>query len=280
MYLVTGATGNVGGSLARQLHDQGHGVRALVRDPSRAALPRAVELATGDLDDPESVAKAVQGVEAIFLMHAGHGTEQTRTMIAAARGAGVSRIVLLSSVGARLLPLDGPVPTALAAREQILRESGLDVTYLRPNSFASNALWWRDDVRAGKVTDPYGKAALAVTDPDDIARVAATTLTQDGHAGKGYILTGPQALTTRAQVETIAEVIGRPIEFEDVTPREFAQASIERGTPPERAHQMERLHEILRARTQVTITDDVENITGIAPATFRTWVERNADAFR
>jgi uncharacterized protein YbjT (DUF2867 family) len=279
MYLVTGATGNVGGSLARQLHEQGHGVRALVRDPSRATLPAGIELVTCDLDDPESVATAVQGVEAIFLMHVGHGTEQTKTMIAAARDAGAPRIVLLSSVGARLLPLDGPVPTALAARERILRESGLDVTYLRPHSFASNALWWRDDVRAGKITDPYGQAALAVIDPDDIARVAAITLTEDGHVGKGYILTGPEALTTRAQAETIAEVIGRPIAFEEVTPHEFAQASIERGTPPEQAYQMERLHETLRARTQVTITDDVENITGVAPGTFRTWCERHADAF-
>jgi uncharacterized protein YbjT (DUF2867 family) len=72
MYLVTGATGNVGGPVARQLHEQGHCVRALVRDPSRAAsLPAGIELAVGDLDNPESVSKAVQGVEAIFLMQAG-----------------------------------------------------------------------------------------------------------------------------------------------------------------------------------------------------------------
>jgi len=280
-YLVIGATGNVGGPVARQLHEQGNGVRALVRDPSRAAsLPAGIEIASGDLDDLESVAKAVQGVEAIFLMHAGHGTEQTKTMIAAARGAGAPRIVLLSSAGARLLPLNGPVPTALAAREQMLRNSGLNVTYLRPSSFASNALWWRDDIRAGKVTDPYGEGRLAVTDPEDIARVAVTVLTEDGHAGKGYLLTGPAALTTREQVETIAEVTGRSIDFEDVTPHEFAQAAIARGTPPEQARQMERLHEVLRARTQVNVTDDVQNITGVAPGTFRRWCERNAGAFR
>lgn len=281
MYLVTGATGNVGGPLARQLSEQGYGVRALVRDPSRAAsLPAGIEIATGDLDDPESVSRAVQGVEAIFLMHAGHGTEQTKTVIAAAREAGGPRIVLLSSAGARLLPLNGPVPTALAAREQVLRESGLSATYLRPNTFASNALWWRDAIRAGKVTDPYGEGRLAVTDPEDIARVAVTVLTEEGHAGNGYLLTGPEALTTREQVETIAEVIGRSIDFEDVTPHEFAQAAIARGTPPMQAHQMERLHEVLRARTQVNVTDDIENITAVAPRTFRGWCERNADAFR
>ncbi|HEX3491478.1 MAG TPA: NAD(P)H-binding protein [Streptosporangiaceae bacterium] len=282
MYLVTGATGHVGGPVARQLHEQGHGVRALVRDPARAAgLPTGVELAVGDLDDPESVSKAVQGAEAIFLMQVGGGTEQTKTVVTAAQDAGVPRIVLLSSAGARLLPLDGnPMGVALAAREQILRESGLGVTYLRPSAFASNTLAWRDSVRAGKVTDATGEGRLAVTDPEDIARVAVAALTDDGHAGKGYLLTGPEALTSRQQVEIIAEVTGRPVEFEDVTPHEFARAAIERGTPPEQAHLMERLNETLRARRAVNITDDVENITGTAPGTFRAWCERNAGAFR
>ena len=224
MYLVTGATGHVGGPVARQLHERGHGVRALVRDPSRAAgLPAGIELAAGDLDDPASVAKAVTGAEAIFLMHVGTGTEQTKTMIAAARDAAVPRIVLLSSAGARLLPLDAnPMGAAFAAREQILRESGLGVTCLRPSAFASNAFAWRDSIRAGQVTDPTGDGVLAVMDPEDIARVAVAALTDDGHAGKGYLLTGPQALTAREQVATIAEVTGRPIDFQDVIPHEFA----------------------------------------------------------
>lgn len=286
MYLVTGATGNVGGPVARQLHEQGHSVRALVRDPSRAAgLPAGIELAAGDFDDPGSVSKGVQGVQAIFLMQAGFlmqgggGTGQTRTMIDAARDAAVPRIVLLSSVAARLAPLD-PSGAALAAREQVLRESGLGVTYLRPSAFASNAFWWRDSIRAGKVTDPAGDGRKGVIDPEDIARVAVAALTDDGHAGKGYFLTGPQALTSREQVQIIAGVTGRPIGFEDVTPHEFAQAAIQRGTPPGEAHMMEGMNEVLRAGRTGFVTDDVENITGIAPGTFRAWCERYADVFR
>ena len=249
--------------------------------PGRPGLPAGIELAVGDLDDPESASKAAAGVEAIFLMQVGGGTEQTKTMIAAAQEAAVPRIVLLSSAGARLLPLYGnPMPTALAAREQVLRESGLGVTYLRPSSFASNAFAWRDSIRAGKVVDPTGDGVLAVTDPEDIARVAVAALTKDGHVGKGYLLTGPEALTSRQQVEIIAEVTGRSIDFEDVTPHEFAQAAIQRGTPPEQAHLMERLNETLRARRSVNITDDVENITGTAPGTFRGWCQRHAGAFR
>ena len=282
MYLVTGATGHVGGPVAMQLHEQGHSVRALVRDPAQAAsLAAGIELAIGDLDDPDSVSKAVAGVEAIFLMQVGGGSEQTKTMIAAAQDAAVPRIVLLSSAGARLLPLDAnPMGAAFAAREQVLRESGLGVTYLRPSAFASNAFGWRDSIRAGQVVDPTGDGVFAVIDPEDIARVAVAVLTEDGHVGKGYLLTGPQALTSREQVEIIAEMTGRPIDFQDVTPHEFAQAAIQRGTPPEQAHLIERLNEVFRARRSVNITDDVENITGIAPATFRDWCERHADAFR
>ncbi|WP_200825444.1 NAD(P)H-binding protein [Kibdelosporangium aridum] len=267
-FLVTGATGNVGGPVARQLHDQGHTVRALVRDPSRAAkLPAGIERVVGDLDDAEAVAKAARDVDAIFLMQVGSGTEQTKTMIGAARP--TTRIVLLSSVGARLFPLEtNPIGAALAAREEVLRESGLAVTYLRPNTFASNSLWWLDGIRKGKVVDATGEGRTGVIDPEDIARVAVATLTEDGHAGKGYFLTGPEALTAREQVEIIAEVTGRSIEHQDVTPREL-------GTP----EPIERLNELLRAGRAGFVTDDVENITGTAPGTFRAWCERNAHAF-
>jgi uncharacterized protein YbjT (DUF2867 family) len=276
MYLVTGATGNVGGTLARRLHEQGHRVRALVRDPSRAVgLPAGVELAVGNLDDPDSVLKATQSVEAIFLMQVGGGTGQTTTVIEAARVAGVDRIVLLSSVGARLMPLEAnPIGAALAAREQVLRESGLGVTYLRPNTFASNALWWRESIRDGKVTDGTGGGRQGVIDPEDIARVATVTLTEAGHVGKGYFLTGPEAVTARDQVEILAEVTGRRIEFQDITPHEFAEAAIARGTPEARARMREALDEVFRAGRAGFVTDDVENLTGTAPGTFRAWAER------
>lgn len=279
MYLVTGATGNVGGALARQLHEQGHSVRAFVRDPSRAAgLPAGIELAVGDLDNPGSVSKAVQGVDGIFLMQAGAGTEQTKTMIDAARAAAVPKIALLSSVGARLQPLP-IIGAALAAREQVMRESGLGVTYLRPCSLMSNAFWWLDSIRKGKVIDPTSTGRMGLVDPGDVARVAAVALTEDGHVGKGYFLTGPEALTSREQIEIIAEVSGRSIDFEDTTPHEFAQAGIQRGTPPELASAMENLNELFRASRAGFVTDDVENITGMAPRTFRDWCERNAAAF-
>lgn len=175
MYLITGSTGNIGRPLVERLHKEGHEVRALVRDPSRAdLLPDGIDIAIGNLDDADSVAAALRGVDSVFLLHAGPGTTQTQIMIDAARSAEVNQTVLLSSIGARLIPLGGFIPGTLAAREVLLRESGLDVTYLRPNGLMSNALLWADGIRDEKrVVDPTGQGTQPIVDPDDIARVAA-----------------------------------------------------------------------------------------------------------
>ncbi len=280
MYLITGATGNIGSSLVTQLHQQGHAVRALVRSAARAeALPDGIEIAIGDLDDADSVHTALKGVDSVFLLHAVPGTEQTQIMADAARATGVQRLVLLSSIGARLKPAP-IIGQMLADREQLMADSGLDVTYLRPNTLSSNALWWADEIQEhGRVTDPTGDGRTPPIDPEDIARVAARVLTEDGHVGHGYILNGPEALTAREQVEILAEVLGRPIEFVGCTPEQFADAAIANGTPEPAARAVQNLNEMFRAGRAGVVTDDVFNVTGVAPRSFRQWCERHVDAF-
>jgi uncharacterized protein YbjT (DUF2867 family) len=281
MYLITGATGNIGRPLVEQLHKQGHDVRALVRDASRAELlPDGIDIAVGNLGDADSVAAALRGVDSVFLLHVGAGTTQTQTMLNTARSTGVNRIVLLSSVGARLIPIAGAIAGSLAAREDLLRASGLDVTYLRPTSLMSNTLQWVGSIREShQVVDPTDPGVQVPVDPDDIARVAARVLTEDGHVGHGYILNGPQALTAREQVDILSDVLGHTIDFVAITPEQAAKAAIERGTPAPLAEAMQNLSEMFRTRLVGQIADDIENLTGTAPATFRDWCERNADAF-
>ena len=281
MFLITGATGNIGSAVVNLLNGEGHDVRALVRDASRADhLPTGIDIAVGDLDDAGSVAAALHGIDGVFLLHATPGTTQTQIMIDAARSAGVRRIVLLSSIGARLRPLP-TLGETLAAREDLLRTSGLDATYLRPNALMSNALAWAGGIRDGsRVVDPTGPGRIPVVDPNDIARVAARVLTEDGHVGHGYILNGPEALTSREQVEILSEVLGRSIDFVDVTPAQFAQESIEQGTPVPLAEALQNLNELFRVGRAGVIADDIENVTGVVPGTFRTWCERHIEAFR
>lgn len=281
MYLITGATGNIGRPLIEQLHEEGHEVRALVRDPSRAKrLPAGIDIAVGDLDDADSVVEALRGVDSVFLLHAGAGTTQTQNMIDAARSVGVNRIVLLSSIGARLIP-NPTIGAMLAAREDLLHGSGLDVTYLRPNGLMSNALQWADGIRENnRVIDPTDPGRQPVVDPLDIARVAALVLTQDGHVGHGYILNGPEALTAREQVEILSDVLGHSIEFVAITPEQAAKEAIENGTPAQLVAAMQNLNELFQAGRASVIADDIENLTGIPPRTFRDWAERHIDAFR
>jgi len=281
LILITGSTGNVGRKLVHLLAEQGHAVRALVRDPARARFPDGVDVAVGDLDDPATVTAAAKGVEAIFHMQASPFPAQTETVIAAAHGAGVDRVVAMTSIGAVVEPL-ATMGAFFRAREDLLRASGLAVTYLRPNTLMTNALWWRDSIReTGAVIDPCGDGRMPCVDSDDIAAVAATTLTEPGHEGHGYILTGPEAMTTREQLDVLGDVLGKHIALVDTTPHEFAAAGVANGTTPaEMEPVIENLYTLFRAGRAGVLSDDVRNVTGRAPGTFRAWCERNAAAFR
>ena len=279
-FLVIGGTGNVGGALVTQLLETGHEVRALVRSASRAELlPAGIDIAVGDLDDADSLTTAATGVDGVFFMQLAPVPAQAENMIKAARTAGVSKIVVMSSIGTVLEPLP-VIGAGIAARDQIFRDSGLDVTYLRTNTLMSNALWWLDSIRAeGRVYDASDPGKTVPVDTYDIARIAALALTQDGHAGHAYIINGPEALTAREQVEILADVLGRPLEFVPLTPEQFAQHSIEQGTPAEFAGAVQNLNELFRAGRAGVIAEDVTNLTGTAPRTFRQWCEAHAHEF-
>ncbi|MFT4081914.1 MAG: NAD(P)H-binding protein [Nocardioides sp.] len=280
-FLITGATGNVGGELVTQLIDAGHQVRAYVRNPDKARqqLPEAAELAVGDLDDTAALGEAAEGVDGIFFMQAAPIPAQAQNLVDAANAAGVRRIVVLSSIGTVLHPMP-IIGAAINARDEVLHASGLDVTCLKANTLASNALWWKNGIATeGKVYDPTDPGLTAPIDTYDIARVAATVLTEPGHEGHSYILNGPEALSAREQVEILADVLGREIEFVSVTPEQFAEVNISRGTPEPQARSLQDLQELFRAGRSGVLTEDVQNLTGVAPRTFRQWAEQHRADF-
>ncbi|TDD60266.1 NAD-dependent epimerase/dehydratase family protein [Kribbella antibiotica] len=279
-HLITGATGNVGGELVQQLVDAGQDVRAYIRNPDKASnLPPAAEIAIGDLDDTEALHKAADGIDVIFFMQAAPIPAQAQNVVDAAKEAGVGRIVVLSSIGTVVHPRP-LIGAAINARDDVLRESGIAITYLRPNAIASNALWWKDTIDAeGKVYIPTAPGYSPPIDPYDIARVAATVMTEAGHEGHGYILNGPEALTDQEQVEILADVLGRDIECVLLTPEQYAEASLQRGTPEPQVRALQNLHELFRAGRAGILSDDVQNLTGTAPRTFREWCENHRADF-
>jgi uncharacterized protein YbjT (DUF2867 family) len=163
--------------------------------------------------------------------------------------------------------------------EDAVIASGLEWTMLRPGGFASNATLWAEPVRRHRmVTAPFGDVGLPVIDPLDIAEVGAAVLTEDGHAGQAYLLTGPELITPRGQAAAIAAAIGEPVTFVEQTraeareqllqfwPAEVVDGSLDVIGSPNAAEQK--------------ISGEVERLLGRPAGTFANWAKRNADAFR
>ena len=282
MLLITGATGNIGRELARELDAAGTGFRVLVRDPARAAeLPASAERTLGNLDDLATLVPAFTDIDRLFLLTPGIGTDHVRHAVAAAQAAGVRHIVHLSSFNV----LGDPMPAMGRwhhEREQIIRASGIPATFLRPGGFMTNALDWLPAIRdGGYVLDPVGPGRYAPIDPADIAAVAALALTEEGHLGREYVLTGDEALTVTDQVQILSAAIGLDIEVrEPATPEEAVRARFPDGAPPALADAIVEGFALMRADTTGLRTDTVQRLLGRRPGTFAAWCARNADAFR
>ena len=278
MLLVTGATGNIGRHLVRELDDRGAPQRILVRDPARAAdLPAPHVVA--DLGDPATLPAAFAGISRLFLLTPGIGVEHTVNAVAAAQAAGVRHIVHLSSSNV----LGDPMPAMGRwhhEREEIVRASGIPFTILRPDGFMTNALEWTSTIPEGYVLDPLGPGRIAVIDPADIAAVAAVVLTTEGHEGEAYVLTGDEALTIAEQVELIAGATGLDLEARPTkTPDEAVRARFPDGAPPAVAAALLEAIALMRAETTGRRTDTVQRLVGRSPGTFADWCARNAAAF-
>ncbi|KUL39367.1 hypothetical protein ADL22_15995 [Streptomyces sp. NRRL F-4489] len=273
MILVTGATGNVGRNLVRELLDAGEAVRALTRDPAAAALPEGVETVPGDLARPETLPAALRGVDRAFLFPV-HGALDG--FLTAAKEAGTAHIVLLSSDSVTF-PEPGWIGEKHLACERAVADSGIPHSFVRPSIFMANDLGWAHQLgHGGIVRGAYGRAAMAPVDERDIAAVAAYAL-RAPRPGATYELTGPQALTQIERVRIIGETLGLPARFEEV-PRADVRAKLIGHLPPPAADFL--LDQLAAAeQTPVPVLPTVEQVTGRPAHTYAEWVAHHAADF-
>ena len=281
MILVTGATGTIGSEVVRQLIAAGQKPRVLVRSPEKLkGLEGKVEIVKGDLGDAASVARALDGVDKVFLLTAGlDGPQLESATIDAAKKAGVKHVVKLSVMGAEFEAIS--FAKWHRANEKKLEASGLGWTFLRPGSFVSNALWWAETIKKdGAVYQPDGQGKSALIDPADIAAVAVKVLTTPGHEGKMYTLSGPTAMTTQEVADVIGKTIGRPVKHVDVSPDAARQGMLASGMPEGYVNALLELLAATKAGMTATVTTTVEELLGRKPATVASFIERHSAAFR
>jgi len=265
MILVTGATGTVGSEVVRRLLTAGEQPRALVRDQgtARKRLGEQVEHVVGDLNRPETIEAALAGVDRLFLVttQSSRQPEWERSVIEAATRVGVGHIVKLSVFRAdERSPLQ--IARQHAQAERALEQSGLAFTIVRPVFLMQNLLAM---LRDGAIYTAAASGRVAMVDARDAAAVAVAALTRDGHLGRTYTLTGPEALSFDDVANTLSRETRRPTRHVHVSPDNLRAALEGQGVAAWFAEDMAKLHGMLAGGYEDLVTNDVGAVTGSPP---------------
>lgn len=286
MILVIGATGPTGSEAARQLLMRGEQVRALTRDRAKAeAMPAlaGAEIVVGDCSQPGAVDSVFAGVDKVYLVpptELGWDTMES-ALVDGARRAGVRHIVKLSAIGV------GPDEPSMSLSfhwrgEQEVEASGIPWTLIRGNSFSQNTLFEAATIKAeDKFYDCVGDARFAKVDARDIGEVVAKVLTEGGHAGQIYELTGPEPLTYDEMAKRLTAALGRKIEYVDVSTEERAARLEAAGLPDWMAKEFSDIYGrgFYRESGGAYTTDFVKNLLGRPPRRYDDFARDYAGAF-
>ena len=283
MILITGATGQVGGEVAKQLSGMGIHYRALVRNPEKASTIAALgaEVVQGDLEKPETLNAAMRGIEKVFLLSPS-GPEQLEregNATEAAKRAGVKHIIKLSVFGAS--PFS---PIVLGQwhwySEKNIEESGIPFTFVRPTLFMQNFRQFASTIKTeGKIYAPAGDAKVSFIDARDIAAVAVAALTKPGHENKVYEITGPEALSYDEMAKSFSEAIGKPVAYMNIPPDVTRQAMLEVGLPEWLIEDSLYYYEYGRSGHALTVTHWVGRVAEKQPYMFAAFACDYAAAF-
>jgi uncharacterized protein YbjT (DUF2867 family) len=282
MILITGGTGQSGVEIVHQLAATGTRFRALVRNPRKADAIRisGVEIVQGDMGDRASLAPALKGVERLLLLSSPDATfvEAQGTVVSAAKQAGVRHVVKFSAMTADPKS-SSTFPRMHGQAEDLVRASGLAWTFLRPTFFMQNFLALADMVKRGTIFQPAGNGKAALVDVRDIAAVAVKTLTEPGHEGKAYEITGPELLNYQDIARILGEASGHAVKYQDIPPAAAKQAMLGMRMPEFVADALNELMDQLRAGGYAKATTVVRDIARKSPISFAQFARENAGAW-
>jgi NAD(P)H dehydrogenase (quinone) len=277
---VTGATGALGGRVARLLADRGAASRLLVRDAGRAPSVGGAEVVefTG-YDDGDRAAEALRGARVLFLVSAREHPDRVRqhtTMIDAAASAGVERVVYTSFISA------APDATFTFGRdhwhtEEHLRGSGLEWTMLRDNFYLDFVPFFAGS--DGVIRGPAGAGRSAFVARDDIADAAAEVLAGDGHAGIAYGMTGPESFTLDWAAARLSEITGREVRYVDETIEEAYASRASSGAPEFEIEGWVSSYVAMAEGELDVVTDHVERLTGHPPVGLVPWLRAHPESW-
>jgi NAD(P)H dehydrogenase (quinone) len=274
---VTGATGGLGGRVARRLADLGIAQRLIVRgDAARAPDLPGAGVAVAEYRDGGAMRAAFDGVRTAFLVSAAESADRLdehRSAVDAAIAAGVERLVYTSFVGA------APDATFTLGRdhfhtEEHLRTSGLATVVLRDNLYTDFLPFMAGD--EGEIRGPAGDGRFAPVTRDDIADVATEVLLDRSYDGQVLDLTGPRLLTMADAAELLTEALGRPVRFVDETIEEAYASRAHYGAPDHEVAGWVTSYQGIAAGEFAVVSDAVERITGRPATSARAWLAEHA----
>ncbi|RHW23761.1 nucleoside-diphosphate sugar epimerase [Nocardioides immobilis] len=273
-FLVVGAHGNVGSEVVAALLARGHHVVAPVRRPGRSLPPGATSI-VADIADPTTLGIDLAAIQGMFVM-AGH--RGLTRLLRLAREHNVRHAVLLSAAAAEHRTHDNALTSYHLRAEEAVAESGLNWTFLRPQSFCSNALRWVPEINSGgDVRLPFPDLAVACVDPRDLGEIAALALTEPGHAGNAYRVTGPEALLPAEQLATVSTQTGIPLRGVPLNDQD-TRAHLLRDNPEPIVNAFFALYR-RGGLDESMLTRTVSDLLGRAPGSFADWVTRHRERF-
>lgn len=283
MILVIGGTGKIGGELVKQIAQAKIKARVLVRSASTAeAIQKlGLETAVGDVSKIETIQAALTGVESLFLLTAPslHMADIEIAIMDEAKKAGVKKIVLQSAMG---VDLQSPqtVVHEHAESQEYLKKLGVPFTILQPTSFFQNFLLMKSIGKQGAIYGNYKDGKIGFVDARDIASVALAALTEAGHEGKTYVITGNEALSYGEVAAKVSQATGKTVKYVDVPTDSAVKGMVDAGMPEWLSEDLGKYGERLAAGDMREITDVVQKVTHQKPITLDRFLTDNVEAFK